>query len=106
MCRVDDGDWSNESSYICTWNLFRRALNPNQADLVIDVPTAVTALCCHPTQPALIAGTLMESDQQLRCKYLVEMFHEPQIRQTCFQIVSTLLLIITPEIVNGQFQRS
>ncbi|XP_070707143.1 cytoplasmic dynein 2 intermediate chain 2 [Pempheris klunzingeri] len=56
--RIDDGDWSTERSYVCTWNLDRRALNPKQADLVIDVPTAVTALCCHPNQPALIAGGL------------------------------------------------
>lgn len=56
--RIDDGDWNTESSYVCIWNLDRRGLNPKQADLVIDVPTAVTALCCHPNQPALVAGTL------------------------------------------------
>lgn len=56
--RIDDGDWSTERSCVCTWNLDRRNLNPKQADLVIDVPTAVTALCCHPDQPAFIAGTL------------------------------------------------
>lgn len=56
--RIDDGDWSTEMSCVCTWNLDRRGLNPKQADLVIDVPTAVTAVCCHPNQPALIAGTL------------------------------------------------
>lgn len=55
--RIDDGDWSTERSFVCTWNLNRRGLNPKQADLVIDVPTAVTALCCHPNQPALIAGS-------------------------------------------------
>ncbi|CAJ1071005.1 LOW QUALITY PROTEIN: WD repeat-containing protein 34 [Xyrichtys novacula] len=56
--RIDDGDWSTEKSYVCTWNLNRHSLNPKQADLVIDVPTAVTALCCHPQHPALIAGGL------------------------------------------------
>ncbi|XP_020495684.2 WD repeat-containing protein 34 [Labrus bergylta] len=56
--RIDEGDWSTENSYVCTWNLNRQSLNPNQADLVIDVPTTVTALCCHPNQPALIAGGL------------------------------------------------
>ncbi|KAF3849431.1 hypothetical protein F7725_015928 [Dissostichus mawsoni] len=54
--RIDDGDWSTERSCVCTWNLDRRSLNPKQADLVIHVPTAVTALCCHPEQPALIAA--------------------------------------------------
>ncbi|XP_037609274.1 WD repeat-containing protein 34 [Sebastes umbrosus] len=60
--RIDDGDWSTERSCVCTWNLDRRGLNPNQADLVIDVPTAVTALCCHPSQPALIAGGLYSGE--------------------------------------------
>eukprot|EP00064_Thunnus_orientalis_P005572 superscaffoldBa00000552_g5586 len=60
--RIDDGDWSTEKSYVCTWNLDRRGLNPKQADLVIDVPTAVTALCCHPKQPALIAGGLYSGE--------------------------------------------
>ncbi|XP_034457463.1 WD repeat-containing protein 34 [Hippoglossus hippoglossus] len=60
--RIDDGGWSTESSYVCTWNLDRRGLNPKQADLVIDVPTAVTALCCHPEQPALMAGGLYSGE--------------------------------------------
>ncbi|XP_031143212.1 WD repeat-containing protein 34 [Sander lucioperca] len=60
--RIDDGDWSTERSCVCTWNLDRRGLNPKQADLVIDVPTAVTALCCHPNQPALIAGGLYSGE--------------------------------------------
>ncbi|XP_068430365.1 cytoplasmic dynein 2 intermediate chain 2 [Clinocottus analis] len=60
--RIDDGDWSTERSCVCTWNLDRRSLNPKQADVVIDVPTAVTALCCHPDQPALIAGGLFSGE--------------------------------------------
>ncbi|XP_044029224.1 WD repeat-containing protein 34 [Siniperca chuatsi] len=60
--RIDDGDWSTERSCVCTWNLDRRGLNPKQADLVIDVPTAVTALCCHPSEPALIAGGLYSGE--------------------------------------------
>lgn len=56
--RIDDGSWSTERSYVCMWNLNRHGLNPKQANLVIDVPAAVTALCCHPNQPALIAGAL------------------------------------------------
>ncbi|KAG8010981.1 WD repeat-containing protein 34, partial [Nibea albiflora] len=60
--RIDDGDWSTERSYVCTWNLDRRGLNPKQADLVIDVPAAVTVLCCHPNRPALIAGGLYSGE--------------------------------------------
>ncbi|XP_041825481.1 WD repeat-containing protein 34 [Melanotaenia boesemani] len=60
--RINDGDWSNERSCVCTWNLDRRSLSTKQADLVIDVPTAVTALSCHPSQPALIAGGLYNGE--------------------------------------------
>ncbi|XP_062867468.1 WD repeat-containing protein 34 isoform X2 [Trichomycterus rosablanca] len=54
--RVDDGDWSSERSYVCTWNLDRRSLNPKQPDTVIDVPTAVMCVSFHPLRPSLIAG--------------------------------------------------
>uniref|UniRef100_A0A668AXT0 Dynein 2 intermediate chain 2 n=1 Tax=Myripristis murdjan TaxID=586833 RepID=A0A668AXT0_9TELE len=56
--RIDEGDWGTEKSHVCTWNLDRRGLNPKQPDLVIDVPTTVTALSFHPNQPSLIAGGL------------------------------------------------
>ncbi|XP_068608955.1 cytoplasmic dynein 2 intermediate chain 2 [Brachionichthys hirsutus] len=56
--RTDDGDWNTERSHVCLWNLGLRRLDPARADLVIDVPAAVTALCCHPHLPALIAGGL------------------------------------------------
>ncbi|KAF3702455.1 WD repeat-containing protein 34 [Channa argus] len=59
---IDDGCWSTERSYVCMWNLTRRGLNPKQADLVIDAPAAVTALCCHPNQPALLTGGLYSGD--------------------------------------------
>uniref|UniRef100_A0A3Q2ZLR2 Dynein 2 intermediate chain 2 n=1 Tax=Kryptolebias marmoratus TaxID=37003 RepID=A0A3Q2ZLR2_KRYMA len=56
VCAYGDGDWTNEKSCVCLWNLDRQNLNPKQADLVLEVPTAVTSVCCHPNQPALIAG--------------------------------------------------
>ncbi|KAM3874534.1 cytoplasmic dynein 2 intermediate chain 2 [Diretmus argenteus] len=60
--RIDDGDWSTERSYVCTWNLDRRGLNPKQPDLVLDVPTTVTALSFHPVRPSLIAGGLYSGE--------------------------------------------
>uniref|UniRef100_A0A1A7YWC3 Dynein, cytoplasmic 2, intermediate chain 1 n=1 Tax=Iconisemion striatum TaxID=60296 RepID=A0A1A7YWC3_9TELE len=60
--RTDDGDWSNQRSWVCLWNLDRRNLNPTQADLVLDVPAAVTSLSCHPTRPALVAGGLFSGE--------------------------------------------
>lgn len=56
--RLDDGDWSTEKSYVCTWNLDRRGLNPQHPDLVVDVPSSVMCLAFHPSQPSLIAGGL------------------------------------------------
>ncbi|XP_019735611.1 cytoplasmic dynein 2 intermediate chain 2 isoform X2 [Hippocampus comes] len=60
--RMAEGDWSNDKSYICTWNIDHGGLNPKQADLVIDVPTPVTALCCHPKHPALMTGGLYSGE--------------------------------------------
>ncbi|KAF1537215.1 WD repeat-containing protein 34, partial [Eudyptula albosignata] len=56
--RLDGGDWSTEKSYVCTWNLDRRGLNPQRPDLVVDVPSSVMCLAFHPSQPSLIAGGL------------------------------------------------
>ncbi|XP_078502382.1 cytoplasmic dynein 2 intermediate chain 2-like isoform X2 [Lissotriton helveticus] len=56
--RLDDGDWSTEKSFVCTWNLDRRGLNPKHPDVVLDVPSSVLCLAFHPMQPSLIAGGL------------------------------------------------
>ncbi|NXK27792.1 WDR34 protein, partial [Arenaria interpres] len=60
--RLDDGDWSTEKSYVCTWNLDRRGLNPQRPDLVVDVPSSVMCLAFHPSQPALVAGGLFSGE--------------------------------------------
>ncbi|XP_039417858.1 cytoplasmic dynein 2 intermediate chain 2 [Corvus cornix cornix] len=60
--RLDDGDWSTEKSYVCTWNLDRRGLNPQHPDLVVDVPSSVMCLAFHPSQPSLIAGGLFSGE--------------------------------------------
>ncbi|XP_004075088.1 WD repeat-containing protein 34 [Oryzias latipes] len=60
--RTDDGDWSTERSCVCLWNLEQRGLQSNQPNLIIDAPSAVTALCCHPNHPALIAGGLYNGE--------------------------------------------
>uniref|UniRef100_H3CBU1 Dynein 2 intermediate chain 2 n=1 Tax=Tetraodon nigroviridis TaxID=99883 RepID=H3CBU1_TETNG len=54
--RIDDGDWSTEAAHVCTWNLLSPKLQPGRAEAVIDVPAAVSALSCHPTHAALLAG--------------------------------------------------
>ncbi|KAM6243786.1 cytoplasmic dynein 2 intermediate chain 2 [Porphyrio hochstetteri] len=60
--RLDSGDWSTEKSYVCTWNLHRRGLNPEHPDLVVDVPSSVMCLAFHPSQPSLIAGGLFSGE--------------------------------------------
>ncbi|XP_010164767.1 WD repeat-containing protein 34, partial [Antrostomus carolinensis] len=60
--RLHGGDWSTEKSYVCTWNLDRRGLNPQRPDLVVDVPSSVMCLAFHPSQPALIAGGLFSGE--------------------------------------------
>ncbi|NXT56122.1 WDR34 protein, partial [Pluvianellus socialis] len=60
--RLDGGDWSTEKSYICTWNLDRRGLNPQHPDLVVDVPSSVMCLAFHPSQPSLVAGGLFSGE--------------------------------------------
>lgn len=58
--RLDDGDWSTLKSYVCTWNLDRQGLNPQQPSVVVEVPSAVMCLAFHPTQPSHIAGECLD----------------------------------------------
>ncbi|XP_074149906.1 cytoplasmic dynein 2 intermediate chain 2 isoform X2 [Sminthopsis crassicaudata] len=60
--RLDDGDWSTEKSFVCTWNLDRRGLNPKQPSAVVEVPSSVMCLAFHPTQPSHIAGGLYSGE--------------------------------------------
>ncbi|KAG7321153.1 hypothetical protein KOW79_015568 [Hemibagrus wyckioides] len=60
--RVDDGDWSTERSYVCTWNLDRRRVNPKQPDMVIETATPVMSVSFHPLRPSLIAGGLYSGE--------------------------------------------
>ncbi|XP_068012179.1 cytoplasmic dynein 2 intermediate chain 2 isoform X3 [Melanerpes formicivorus] len=59
---LEDGDWSTAKSYVCTWNLERRGLNPQRPDLVVDVPSSVMSLAFHPSQPSLLAGGLFSGE--------------------------------------------
>ncbi|XP_057580670.1 cytoplasmic dynein 2 intermediate chain 2 isoform X2 [Hippopotamus amphibius kiboko] len=60
--RLDDGDWSTLKSFVCTWNLDRRGLNPQRPSAVVEVPSAVMCLAFHPTQPSHIAGGLYSGE--------------------------------------------
>ncbi|XP_072344935.1 cytoplasmic dynein 2 intermediate chain 2 [Scyliorhinus torazame] len=60
--RLEDGDWSTEKSYVCSWNLDRRGLDPIRPSTVIDVSSAVMCLAFHPVEPSLIAGGLYNGE--------------------------------------------
>ncbi|XP_036039217.1 WD repeat-containing protein 34 isoform X2 [Onychomys torridus] len=60
--RLDDGDWSTLKSYVCTWNLDRQGLNPQQPSAVVEVSSAAMCLAFHPTQPSHIAGGLYSGE--------------------------------------------
>ncbi|KAM4695821.1 cytoplasmic dynein 2 intermediate chain 2 [Rhinophrynus dorsalis] len=60
--RLGDGDWSTDKSFVCTWNLDRRGLNPSHPDVILDVPSSVMCLAFHPSQPSLIAGGLFSGE--------------------------------------------
>ncbi|KAF7241098.1 WD repeat-containing protein 34 [Varanus komodoensis] len=60
--KLGDGDWSTEKSYVCAWNLDRRALDPRRPGAVVEVPGAVMSVAFHPRQPSLIAGGLFSGE--------------------------------------------
>lgn len=60
--RYDHQDWCTHKSSLCTWNLDRRSLNTNKADLVIDVPSCLMSIAFHPVVPSLIVGGTFNGD--------------------------------------------
>lgn len=54
--RLDHQDWCSHKSYLCTWNIDRRSLDSNKADLNIDVPSCLMCMAFHPEHPAILAG--------------------------------------------------
>ncbi|KAJ8346495.1 hypothetical protein SKAU_G00278960 [Synaphobranchus kaupii] len=60
--RVDDGDWSMERAFVCTWNLERRGMDPGRPDIIIDTASAVMCLAFHPSHPSFITGGLYSGE--------------------------------------------
>jgi len=54
--RLDHEDWCTHKSMLCTWNVDRRKIDASKADVAIDLPSCLTCVACHPTQPSWIAG--------------------------------------------------
>jgi hypothetical protein len=54
--RFDHEDWCTHKSALCTWNIDRRQIDANKADVAIDLPSCLMCVACHPSLPSLIAG--------------------------------------------------
>ena len=54
--RFDHTDWCTHSAAVSTWNLDRRTVTEDKADVTIDVGCCVTSLTFHPSNPALLLG--------------------------------------------------
>ena len=56
--RYDVCGWDESLGCVRVWNIFRRKMNPQKADLVLDCETSVLSVACHPVWPAfVVAGT-------------------------------------------------
>ena len=60
--KLDKNDWERCGSMLCTWSVFRRALDPERADAAIELPDCLTCLAFHPADPALLAGGAFNGD--------------------------------------------
>ncbi|XP_077779009.1 cytoplasmic dynein 2 intermediate chain 2 isoform X2 [Podarcis muralis] len=60
--RLDDGDWGADKSYVCAWNLDRRAPDPQRPDLVLEAPSAAMGLAFHPRRPSVLAVGLFSGE--------------------------------------------
>lgn len=54
--RFDHEDWCTHKSNLCTWNLDRRQLEATKPDTVIDLPSCLMCIQCHPKKPSIVAG--------------------------------------------------
>ncbi|KAM9326699.1 cytoplasmic dynein 2 intermediate chain 2 [Gastrophryne carolinensis] len=59
---LEDGDWNTEKSYVCTWNMDRRAFDPKHPDTILEANSSVMCLAFHPSRPSFIAGGLSNGE--------------------------------------------
>ncbi|KAK3714549.1 hypothetical protein QZH41_014224 [Actinostola sp. cb2023] len=52
-------------SSLCTWNIDRKALNPNKPDTTVDLSSCLMSIAFHPLLPAVIAGGTFNGEVQL-----------------------------------------
>ena len=54
--RADLEGWCDLPGAVCLWSVFGPTFDATSPDLVLDHPSCLTRICCHPEQPALIAA--------------------------------------------------
>merc|ERR1719446_56625 len=47
---------------LCTWSIFRRQLDPQKADMALELSDCLTCLAFHPEDPSLLAGGSYNGD--------------------------------------------
>eukprot|EP00040_Diaphanoeca_grandis_P008675 m.46041 g.46041 ORF g.46041 m.46041 type:complete len:517 (-) comp20128_c0_seq1:363-1913(-) len=49
--KFDEETWC---SHVCTWNIDRQTLQEDKADSVVEMPSSVLSIACHPEQPSIV----------------------------------------------------
>jgi len=94
--RYDIQGWCSSPGMLCTWNLNRRELDPNKADMSIETDSCLMCCAFHPRHPALIAGGTFngqlvvwdlskEGDSQLACSRNTDATHREPICRVWWQ---------------------
>ena len=54
--RNDIVGWCEFPGAVCLWSIFGKDFNPDNPDFVLDHPSCLMCLRCHPTNPAIVAA--------------------------------------------------
>lgn len=63
--RFDHEDWCTHKSALSTWNIDRRAIDPNKPDASIDLSSCLMCITFHPNLPSVIAGGTFNGEVQV-----------------------------------------
>jgi hypothetical protein len=81
--RFDHEDWCTHKSTLCTWNINRRGLDPDKANVVIDVPSCLMCIHFHPQKPSYVVGGTFNGEwivvRQYSAFYSTQMLNFPAL---------------------------
>lgn len=63
--RFDHEHWCSHKSALCTWNIDRRAIDPNKPDITIDLSSCLMCIAFHPNLPSVVAGGSFNGEIQV-----------------------------------------